>query len=247
MARQYGLNEYRRIAKTEFGFTNFQWVLEGVVARSSQPFYHGHDKKQTIGPVEAQFLKSNNIGCIISANHCVMSNVGKKMLSNAGIQFHHYQVMDYQPPSRFQLVSAANLIEATRAAGRATLVYCGYGQGRTGSFVAGWATQKHLAPQANLNLAQVCDGAFLKKTFGVETDAQVLAVRGAAGIAPPLPPLPIIPPPLPPLPGTAPAFPPGLALPNFGGDSGNTFFQNFGSGTSSIGMPGDNNLSGFSF
>jgi protein-tyrosine phosphatase len=227
MTKQYGLNKYKSNTRTQFGFRNFQWVLEGVLARSSQPNYRNTDEDHDMGPHSVQFLKFNKIGAVISANHCDLKHASQVALGNAGIQYHHYRVGDYQPPTRFHLLNAADVIEANRAKGRATLVYCGYGEGRTGTFVSGWAMQKHIPQQAGANVANLCDHMFLKDFFGVETGAQALAVRDAAGIAAPAPP----------------AYPPGLGFQaGASGASVNSFTGPNASGPSGLGLPADNNL-----
>ncbi|AUM13059.1 protein-tyrosine phosphatase family protein [Ketobacter alkanivorans] len=183
-AQLFGLNSYQNHTRKEMGFTNFQWTLNGAVARASQPGYTSNDSKHALGPVEITYLKSKGINCVISANHYDIPKVGRTLLNNANISHHHYQVGDYQPPSVFQLQNAANVIDAAINAGGAVLVYCGYGQGRTGTFVAGWAMQKYLTAHPAADINGMCNMAFLRDNFGVENFLQVNAVRASAALAP---------------------------------------------------------------
>ena len=207
----FGLNKYERSSKTEMGLTNFQWTLDGAVARSSQPGYTGSDKPHAFGPVEITYLRSKGINCIISANHLELPKVARTLLTNAGISYYHYQVGDYQPPTTLQLQTAANVMDTAINGGGRVLVHCGYGEGRTGTFVAGWAMLKYMPRQVNADVDDMCNMDFLKPNFGVETPAQMNAVRVAAALAP----------------ATVPAANAGFALP----------IAAFGSGPSGIGLP----------
>lgn len=200
----YGLNRYRYNPLTEMGFTNFQWVVPGKLARSSQPGYNqSDDTVQSYSMVQIMFLKLKGIRCIISANELGITAESQRLLTNANIVHHHYSVEDGTPPTAFQLQNAANVMQQAMAAGGGVLVHCGYGQGRTGAFVAGWAMLKCFNAgdhHRQMSRDEMCNSTFMRDNFGVERDTQVAAVRAAAA--------------LPALPTTAPS---------------NTNFANFGS------------------
>ncbi len=179
----YGLNRYKKNDRKAFAFGNFQWVLAGTLARSAQPNYVGpRDADHKLEPIDVRLLQDNKIVCVISANNCAMSDKGKELLKAAGIDFYNFKVKDRHAPTVEQLKEVANLIEAYRNRKQnygATLVYCGYGQGRTGTFVAAWALMKHIAGQPGANVDELCTRTFLGGAFGVEESGQDLAIKAA--------------------------------------------------------------------
>ena len=182
----YGLNRYNYNPGTEMGFSNFQWVVDGKVARSSQPGYNNHhDTVQSYSMVQIMFLKLKGIRCIISANELGITDQSRDLLAGANIAHHHYSVQDRTAPSAFQLQNAANTMQQTLAGGGGVLVHCGYGQGRTGAFVAAWAMLHCFAAgdrHRQMSRDEMCNSTFLRANFGVEHAPQVAAVRAAAAL-----------------------------------------------------------------
>ena len=177
-----GLNRYDPKAKRQLAFARFQWVLGGTLARSAQPNYVGpKDADHTVRPFDVTFLQLNKIVCVISANSCDMNPKGRALLKAAGIDFYHAKVTDHAAPTPEQLQEVANRIEGYRTRKDnpgATLVYCGYGQGRTGTYVAGWAMLKHM--ENRLDKKGMCTLSFLWSQFGVEKQAQVQVIKAVA-------------------------------------------------------------------
>lgn len=227
----YGLNDYARNPSTLFGFTNFQWVLPGAVARSSQPNYTNKDRPHDITFPQIDYLKRQGIRCIISSNEYGLSDRVKSNLSTYGISYYHFKVKDFQPASPEQLRTAADIIESHRRQNMATLVYCGYGQGRTGTIVSAWAVMKYLAKRNDVDLDALCVRDRLKQLFGLETPEQAMSIRAAKGL-PQTAPMNTAPTMLfPPSPGVIP--PPPVSPPNFA-----MFSMSQSSGApSSIGAP----------
>jgi len=187
MAIEYGLNTYtNRINNTSaLTLRNFQWTLNSRVARSAQPGYTNHDSIQTMDDQTAGRIWFTGIRLIISANHCPMEVAGINALRRRGIEHIHYPVIDYQAPSADILIDAANQIEAQNLNAHAAMVHCGYGEGRTGTFIAAWALLKHLpVHHPTVNIADLCNLYSLKKLFGVEKPAQVDAIRAALNLPP---------------------------------------------------------------
>lgn len=224
------LKQYQKHYVTERGFRNFQWVLDGVLARSSQPNYRETDGEHEFGFLQADYLKQKKITCVISSNEYGIPEHSKKLLATHGISYYHFKLEDHHPLPPEELVAAAEIIEGNRKRG-ATLVYCGFGQGRTGTIVAAWAVLKHmnLSPAA---LSGFCNYPNLKSEFGVEYQAQVDNIRAAANLPEDLSNL------LPDLPlfGMSPAA-----------SSGGFFGGGGGSGPSGLGLPDDMSEPAFKF
>ncbi|MDN3637379.1 protein-tyrosine phosphatase family protein [Simiduia curdlanivorans] len=211
----HGLNTYQSHLTTDRGFRNFQWVLPGVLARSAQPNYSGKDESHDISFLQADFLKKKGISCVISSNQYELPDHSKTLLATYGIAYYHFRIEDYHAASPQQLKTAADIIEANRRRG-ATLVHCGFGEGRTGTIVAAWAMMKHMPTQAGVNINTMCTPSSLKDNFGVETPHQTANIRAAAN-----------------LPATP--YPPGLGFQAVASASGGSA-QSF-SGPGGIGMP----------
>ena len=111
------------------------------VYRSSQPNYidePGIDTVQVYSDVQIEALLTHNIKNIISANYENVSTDSIQRLNCKGIEVHHYRVKDFTSPTREQVTLAAKEIQKARSKGVSSLIYCGYGCGRTGTFVSAW-------------------------------------------------------------------------------------------------------------
>ena len=214
------LNKYNKHPETEkmytgksgreHAFQRFQWVLDGKLARSARPYYSGA-KGHTLERHDVYFLATQGITCVISAYQTDMDEAGKTALRKAGIAFHSFPVPDFKAPTAWELWEAARLIDAHRT----TLFYCGYGEGRTGTFVAAWAKLKQTPLIKGMN-----DFGFLKANFGVERPCQAQILNTLVPNGP------------------EPAYarsvvqPPGPASSGPGAAGGIPAFANFGSGGS---------------
>ena len=189
MADLRRLSAYAGTTKSQFAcFSNFMWVFgkqsDGTpakLARGSQPNYSRHDRPHSLTKENVQFLTDNKIACLISTNSCHLSEDSKRMLGNVGIAYFQFETKDFDTPTHVQLVKACGLIERFSSQG-AALVYCGYGEGRTGTIVASWAMSRYLGPQG-ANLEELCTPDRLRSDFGVERAAQVNAIRKVAGLS----------------------------------------------------------------
>jgi hypothetical protein len=128
---------YRAVVKDKNNkamFSNWAWVEANKLARSSAPYYHGDDDfTQRITPEVAEYLDAKLINLIVSLNYIPLKVDQVNMLDARGIAYHHIPVSDFHAPNVNALIQADTLME-----GRTTLVWCGYGQGRTGTMVTAW-------------------------------------------------------------------------------------------------------------
>jgi hypothetical protein len=113
-------------------FRRFRWVTPGQLARSSAPHYNGNDEDQNMDQEAVDFLVSQGIKNVISFNGCPLSAEEMDRLSGQGITYHHIALPDYTAPTLDQL----DLLRTYYLYGGTTLIYCGYGQGRTGTGVS---------------------------------------------------------------------------------------------------------------
>ncbi|HET9660298.1 MAG TPA: dual specificity protein phosphatase family protein, partial [Thermomicrobiales bacterium] len=84
-----------------------------------------------------------------------------------GMTYAHIPVIDFTAPSLPQILDALAVIDEAHAEGRAVLVHCAAGQGRSATILCSWLIrQGSTADEAVGHLRSVCDRA-------VENDAQL--------------------------------------------------------------------------
>ena len=117
------------------------WVASGdsgtKVYRSSQPYYNGGDSEQVFDPNAVKVLKDHKINLIVSLNHKGLAKGQKEILDADKISYCYLGVEDYKAPTVAQLEEGCQEISNNFSAGNA-LVYCGYGQGRTGTMMTAY-------------------------------------------------------------------------------------------------------------
>ena len=117
-------------------FRRFAWVIPDVLARSSAPYYISEDADQRIDQTAIQFLVDNGVKSIISLNEFGLADDVVGMLVSRGIAYLHSPIGDFGAPSLDQLQTIHNYFLTQKQLGKASLVYCGYGHGRTGTIVS---------------------------------------------------------------------------------------------------------------
>ncbi|PQE25762.1 tyrosine phosphatase protein [Rutstroemia sp. NJR-2017a BBW] len=121
------------------GLFRFEWVKGHIpdadrLARSSAPHYIEADSDQKLPKESIQFLKDNKIEHVISINSQADNETIKATLKANGIAYTPLPVKDFTAPTSDQLKKGNENYKKHRAG---TLVWCGYGHGRTGTMVTG--------------------------------------------------------------------------------------------------------------
>ncbi|EJP68034.1 protein-tyrosine phosphatase [Beauveria bassiana ARSEF 2860] len=124
----------------EGGLQRFEFVKEFMgseneLARSSAPYYAGQDSHQKITPETIAALKKHGVTHIISANAEANNEEIKKALAEAGITYTPLPVQDFKAATQDDFQRAWDAFVSNRGTG-ATLVWCGYGHGRTGTIIS---------------------------------------------------------------------------------------------------------------
>ena len=160
---------------------NFQWLTQDKVqiARSAQPNYNlfKGDQIHEFNDKQIAFLLKNNIKTIISLNSKQLKPAAKLALEQKGIQHNHIVTRDFTAISLASHDRIDNIIENRYQAG-AILFHCGYGMGRTGTGIAGWAMKEIMISEPDifkeLSFEQLHE--FLSSAFGVEKEAQTTSI-----------------------------------------------------------------------
>lgn len=110
------------------------------VFRSSQPYYNGKtDEMQKFDTRALLILREYNIKCIVSLNEFGLQEGADVALKREGVAYVSIPVVDGDAPTVSQLEIGCDAIETALEKGVRALVYCGFGQGRTGTMMAAYA------------------------------------------------------------------------------------------------------------
>ncbi|KAH8708302.1 hypothetical protein HC256_010445 [Beauveria bassiana] len=140
-----------------------------LLARSGAPFYDGSDASQKITNETILFFKEAGIQHVISLNSHADAEHMKTALADAGIAYTPRPVVDFQVPTPEDFQKGWEGFVAHR---NGTLVWCGFGWGRTGTMVS--ALQIYAQHERGETLA------FTNSDFAnnhVETDEQMTALN----------------------------------------------------------------------
>jgi len=124
---QFGLHKIKNSV-----FRRFEWVIPRHLARSSAPYYDGEDADEAINETSIEFLRDHGIRNIISLNSLELSLRQRDRLRAARISYSHIKAVECTAVTQEQFDQIWN---AYVSAG-VTVVYCGYGDGRTGMAIS---------------------------------------------------------------------------------------------------------------
>lgn len=138
----------------------FYWVVDGTLAGSSRP---GGLRDMRL-PEDLDELRAHGIGAIVSMTE---TPIDQFAVEERGLRYSHIPVDDFTAPSVPQILDALADIDLAHAEGRAVLVHCAAGQGRSATILCSWLIrQGATADEAVTHLRAVCDRA-------VENDVQL--------------------------------------------------------------------------
>ena len=124
---QFGLHKIKNPV-----FRKFEWVIPGRLARSSAPYYDGEDADENINETSIGFLNNYGIKNIISLNSVELSPRQKGRLRAARISYSHIKAVKCTAVTQEQFDQIRNAYDNAGV----TVVYCGYGDGRTGMAIS---------------------------------------------------------------------------------------------------------------
>ncbi|KAI2631089.1 hypothetical protein GGS21DRAFT_163170 [Xylaria nigripes] len=122
-----GLHQY-----TPSPFQNFRWVIPGRLARSAAPHYRSDDLDQNMDGEAIECLVRQRITNVISLNTGCLPQEAVEQLRHRGISYDHIPVPDFHAPTLDQL----HLLHDIYRGQHTTLIFCGFGHGRTGTAVS---------------------------------------------------------------------------------------------------------------
>jgi len=148
-------------------FKRWAWVEPGKLARSGAPNYADEDdRSQNMSPSAIRVLKAEGITRVVACNGTKLPAEQIEALNREDIQYLWLSTKDFWIPAASKLIESSEFIESNPGA---TLVYCGYGRGRTGMVIAAWEIY---AGRKTVN--EAIDSST------IEREAQIEAVRSVS-------------------------------------------------------------------
>lgn len=147
---------------------DFYWLVEGALAGSSRPgvdSQRGHRREDEEAHSDAlaaldrdlSWLRGQGIGAVLSLTETPLV---EEAIARHGLAALHLPIPDLHAPSPDQFMHALSFIDGQRAYGRAVVVHCLMGQGRTGTILAAYRIREGRgAEEALRELRAVCPGA----------------------------------------------------------------------------------------
>ena len=128
--------------------TNFSWVTEGKLAGSGLP----------ITEDEFRWVVDKGIKSIVSVREVPLPS---KWFDGGEIDYLHLMVEDYGAPTMEVLDETVDYIDKKIRSGKAVLVHCAAGKGRTGAVLAAYMIKKEklTAEQAIENIRLIRPGS----------------------------------------------------------------------------------------
>jgi hypothetical protein len=158
----------------------FYWLIVDELAGCSRPGGRGRQRSGMNVPDGPDLAKSAELDRDLAwirglGIRAVLSltetQLDQEALARHGLASLHLPVPDMQAPTPEQIMRALGFIDRQRSAGRAVVVHCLVGQGRTGTILAAYRIRAGATPEEALRQVRaVCPGA-------VESSAQQEALR----------------------------------------------------------------------
>ncbi len=138
--------------------TNFSWVTEGKLAGSGLP----------ITEDEFRWVVDKGIKSIVSVREVPLPS---KWFDGGEIDYLHLMVEDYGAPTIEVLDETVDYIDKKIGSGKAVLVHCAAGKGRTGAVLAAYMIKKE-----NLTAEQAIEKIRLMRPGSVQSITQETAL-----------------------------------------------------------------------
>ncbi|MDQ3884239.1 MAG: dual specificity protein phosphatase 23 [Thermoproteota archaeon] len=138
--------------------TNFSWVLDGKLAGSGLP----------VSEEEFRWVVDKGIKSIVTVREV---RLPREWFDGADIDYHHLVVEDYGAPTVEDIDELVNFIDNKIRIGKAVLVHCAAGKGRTGTVLAAYMIKKQ-----NLTAEQAIEKIRIIRPGSVQSIVQETAL-----------------------------------------------------------------------
>lgn len=136
----------------------FSWLVENRIAGMAYP----GEKPETFAR-----LKALGIGAVVSLT---VRPLPRRLLEQQHLAYRHLPIENFAPPDPSQVASFVDFCETNLRQGRAIVVHCLAGMGRTGALLACYLVHEGMAPQ------EAIDTVRRNRPGSIETSGQEQAV-----------------------------------------------------------------------
>lgn len=145
------------------GVNNFSWVVDKEIAGMARP--DGRDKRLW------RWLRDQGVGLVVSLTGAIPD---ADAMAAQGIDSLHIPVADFSAPTAEDVDKFLQTARFYRHEGKAIVVHCGAGVGRTGTMIACYLVDQGKSPDDAIALVRK------KRPGSIETNEQEQAVRDVA-------------------------------------------------------------------
>jgi atypical dual specificity phosphatase len=142
---------------------NFSWVIENEIAGMARPFVRDDGLWK--------WVAGKGVGLVVSLTGAVPE---AGAMAAAGIDSLHIPVEDFAAPTGDDIEKFLQSARFYRHEGKAIVVHCGAGIGRTGTMIACYLVDQGMAPGEAVELVR------RKRPGSIETEDQEQAVHALA-------------------------------------------------------------------
>jgi atypical dual specificity phosphatase len=138
--------------------TNFSWVIEGKLAGCGLP----------VSEDEFEWVVDQGIRSIVTVREVPLPS---DWFNGSDIDYLHLAVEDFGAPNIEELAQAVDFIDQQIGSGKAVMVHCAAGKGRTGAVLAAYLVKRH-----NLSAEQAIEKVRGMRPGSVQSISQETAV-----------------------------------------------------------------------
>lgn len=138
--------------------TNFSWVVEGRLAGCGLP----------VSQNEFEWVVDQGIKSVVTVREMPLPS---NWFNGSDIDYLHLAVEDFGAPNIEELVQAVDFIDQQISSGKAVMVHCAAGKGRTGAVLAAYLVKKQ-----NLSAEQAIEKVRGMRPGSVQSISQETAV-----------------------------------------------------------------------
>ena len=152
----------------------FSWLIEGKLAGMAHPgsvFLSGLQAGDTRLQEDLRVLEEDGVGAVVSLTE---SPLDEGVVRTSGLDYLHLPIRDMTAPTPADIGRFVDFVKVSVRAGRAVVVHCAAGKGRTGTILACYLVSEGHDPEVAISRVRRA------RPGSIETEEQEEAVHAYA-------------------------------------------------------------------